>query len=219
MWKPALKTLAFAGLMCLAPFAIGQNADPNTAGPTKNDLRLKLSEPQEGAQITGRTLRVAVDYNRTIFGAGQGTKFGEKNFPMPIFKVFVDDNQKATLRGGEANVAEIPDVPPGTHKIVVVATNISGEVIDRTTVNVTNMDAVASAPVSSDSNAVASSAPPPAPAPAPVSAEPPPPDTMATTMPTADSSTLPQTASSAPATALLGLTLLAGGLLVARRTR
>ena len=35
---------------------------------------------------------------------------------------------------------------------------------------------------------------------------------------TADSNTLPATGSNAPATALLGLTLLAGGLLVARRT-
>jgi LPXTG-motif cell wall-anchored protein len=62
--------------------------------------------------------------------------------------------------------------------------------------------------------------PEPAPAPAPVA--PPPPAYSApvstNTTPTADSNTLPATGSNAPATALLGLTLLAGGLLVARRT-
>lgn len=213
--------LALAGLLALAPVAVAQNADQNTAGPTRNTLRLRVTEPSEGARIDGTTIRVAVDFNRSVFGQGQGTKFGENNFPLPIFDVYVDNSLKQTLNGGESNVAVIPDVPAGSHKIVVVAKNISGEVIDRATINVTNTVAAAAStmtapppPARTSMDSAPPPAAPPAPAPAPAYSAPAP-------VATANSDALPKTSSDAPATALLGLSLVASGVLlaVARRAR
>ena len=53
-------TLVAAGL-ALAGLALGQNADPNSAGPTKNDYRLRVVEPAEGAMIKGDSIQVVVD--------------------------------------------------------------------------------------------------------------------------------------------------------------
>lgn len=217
-------TIAALALFAAAQLAVAQNADQNTAGPTRNQLQLRLSEPREGQQISGSSIRVAVAYNATIFGAGSGTKFGEKNFPHPIFDVYVDNALKQSINGGEANVAQIENVPFGKHKIVVMAKNISGEVIDRKEVNVINVEGAA-ASTSTEPAPVAEAAPPaPEPAPAPVVAPPPPPPppayTSTTTESTASSTTLPATASNAPATALLGLSLLGmGGLVLRRKAR
>jgi LPXTG-motif cell wall-anchored protein len=215
-----ISTLAIAGVLCLAGWAAAQNADQNTAGPSKNQLKLRLTEPREGAQISGSTIRVAVDYNTTIFGAGQGTKFGEKNFPMPLFDVYVDNTLKQTLKGGESNVAVIEGIPPGRHKVVVMAKNISNEIIDRAEVNVTNTEAtvsstVAPAPAPAETTTYSSntSAPAPPPPSAPVRSY------ATDTTPTRQSDTLPTTGSSAPDAAVLGLALVAGGLWIARRAR
>jgi LPXTG-motif cell wall-anchored protein len=215
-----ISTLAIAGVLCVAGWAAAQNADQNTAGPSKNQLKLRLTEPREGAQISGSTIRVAVDYNTTIFGAGQGTKFGEKNFPMPLFDVYVDNTLKQTLKGGESNVAVIEGIPPGRHKVVVMAKNISNEIIDRAEVNVTNTEAtvsstVAPAPAPAETTTYSSntSAPAPPPSSAPVRSY------ATDTTPTRQSDTLPTTGSSAPDAAVLGLALVAGGLWIARRAR
>jgi LPXTG-motif cell wall-anchored protein len=225
MFQKLIRSAAMAALTVLAAMPlVAQNADQNTAGPTKNELKLRLTEPREGQEISGQTIRVAVDYNRTIFGAGSGTRFGEKNFPHPIFDVFVDNSLKQSLNGGEANVATITDVPLGKHKVVVIAKNISGEVIDRSEVNVTNIAALASSEATTTNTATVSE-PAPAPAPAPVysapPAPPPPPtaEMTTTTSGTSSDNNLPATGSNAPATALLGLTLLAGGVWTARRKR
>jgi LPXTG-motif cell wall-anchored protein len=225
MFQKLIRSAAMAALTVLAAMPlVAQNADQNTAGPTKNELKLRLTEPREGQEISGQTIRVAVDYNRTIFGAGSGTRFGEKNFPHPIFDVFVDNSLKQSLNGGEANVATITDVPLGKHKVVVIAKNISGEIIDRSEVNVTNIAALASSEATTTNTATVSE-PAPAPAPAPVysapPAPPPPPaaEMTTTTSGTSSDNNLPATGSNAPATALLGLTLLAGGVWTARRKR
>ncbi|MEO8190531.1 MAG: hypothetical protein ABI682_09315 [Acidobacteriota bacterium] len=229
--------IALTGLLCVAPCAIAQNADQNTAGPSRNQLKLRLTEPREGAQISGSTIRVAVDYNKTSFGEGQGTKFGDKNFPMAIFDVYVDNALKQTLRGGETNVAIINDIPAGNHKIVVMAKNISGEVIDRAEVNVVNMEATAATTTSndttasssmgqasaSDANRGASASSNSTDTTAPSSASMPSSsyntNTSRTDTNTTSNSSMPRTASHAPEAALLGLGLVAGGLLIARRAR
>jgi len=215
---------AAAAVLLIAGVASAQNADPNTGGPTKNTLRLKLVEPREGAQISGSSIRVAVDYNRSGFGQGQGTKFGDPNFPQPRFDVYVDNSLKETLKGGEKNVTDIVNVPFGKHKIAVVAKNVSGEIIDRAEVSVTNVASTAVAESTTTEQTTSGSsysapAPPPPPAPAPA----PEPSTtdnstssMSTTT-TSTSDTLPRTGSNAPAAALLGATLLAAGLYVSRR--
>ena len=138
MRKVVSNLVAAAVVLLVAGVASAQNADPNTGGPTKNTLRLRLVEPREGAQISGSSIRVAVDYNRTVFGEGQGTKFGNSNYPQPRFDVYLDNSLKETLKGGEKNVADLTNVPPGKHKIAVVAKNVSNEIIDRAEVTVTN---------------------------------------------------------------------------------
>jgi LPXTG-motif cell wall-anchored protein len=203
--------VAAAAVLLIAGVASAQNADQNTGGPTKNTLRLKLVEPREGQQISGSSIRVAVDYNRTGFGQGQGTKFGEANFPQPRFDVYLDNSLKETLKGGEKNVAEILNVPPGAHKIAVVAKNVSGEIIDRAEVAITNVAGTAAAPPP-DSTSTTTDTSRSSMSTSTTTA----PDTTAPST-TSTSDTLPRTGSNAPAAALLGATLLAAGLYVSRR--
>jgi LPXTG-motif cell wall-anchored protein len=206
-----------AAALLIAGVVSAQNADQNTGGPTKNTLRLKLVEPREGQEISGSSIRVAVDYNRTGFGQGQGTKFGEANFPQPRFDVYLDNSLKETLKGGEKNVADITNVPPGKHKIAVVAKNVSNEIIDRAEVTVTNVAGTAAAEATA-------AAPPPVSSSTTVDTSSSSMSTATTTAPntrapstTSTSDTLPRTGSNAPAAALLGATLLAAGVFVSRR--
>jgi hypothetical protein len=205
-------------LFAVAGMVFAQNADPNTGGPTKNTLKLRLVEPAEGATISGNSVRVTVGYNNQAFSTGQGTRFGEANFPQPRFDVYLDNSLKATLKGTESNTATIENVSPGSHKIAVVALNVSGEIIDRKEVGIsTSATVIAESTTSTSSISTApapapAAAPPPAPAPAPRYEPAPPPPAPAET-------TLPSTASASPRLALMGLALVAAGLLVSRKTR
>lgn len=203
-----LAVLAFSGV------ALAQAANYNTGGPTANTLQLKLTEPAEGTTITGTQVRVGIAYNTSNFGEGQGTKFGEKDFPQPTFDVYLDNDRKATVKGSEQNVVFIENVPAGAHKIVVMAKNVSGEVIDRKEVNITTVPAVVvaveAAPASPPAPALAP-APPPAPM---VEAPAPPPPPAPAPM---ERETLPATGSAYPTLALAGLVLVAGGLSLARK--
>lgn len=235
MRKTALIRLSTAAAVCLiAQLALAQNADRNTAGPTKNQLQLRVAEPRQGASIRGSSIRVVVAYNKTVFGQGQGTKFGEPNFPQPTFDVYLDNTLKQSLKGGETNVAIINSVPAGAHKIAVVAKNLSGEIIDRQEITVTNTEG-ASAASTSTTTAETSSAPPPQPA-APMPSDS---SSMASQPPAAGSTysrsdmstqtttsrakgpaqSLPKTASENPRLGVIGLALLAAGLWIGRKVR
>lgn len=201
----ALAVGAFAGV------ALAQSADKNTGGPTANTLQLRLTEPAEGATITGTQVRVGVAYNVTGFGQGQGTKFGEANFPQPTFDIFLDNDLKATLKGTEANVAFIENVPPGAHKIVVMAKNVSGEVIDRKEVGITTVPAAAA--MAETTTTTFAERTEPAPAPAPVIEAPPAPPAPAM------EAALPKTGTAYPRMAAVGLALALVGLTLARKAR
>jgi LPXTG-motif cell wall-anchored protein len=213
MPKPLRITLLVLASGVFAGLALAQNADLNTAGPTANTLQLKLTEPIEGATITGTQVRVGLSYNMAAFGQGQGTKFGEANFPLPIFDVYLDNDLKATLKGTEANVTFIEDVPPGNHKLAVLAKNISGEIIDRKEVNIITVPAVAAAETETKTIVEEKPAaePPPAPAPAVEAPAPPPPPAPM------EAETLPATGSAYPTLAVAGLALVAAGLSLARK--
>ena len=206
-------------LFAAAGMVIAQNADPNTGGPTKNTLKLRLVEPAEGATISGNTVRVTVGYNNQAFAAGQGTRFGDANFPQPRFDVYVDNSLKATLKGTEFNTATIDNVSPGSHKIAVVALNVSGEIIDRKEIGVTTTSATTMAENTTSSSSISTA---PAPASAPQAARPPAPAPSYQPAPAPAApaeTTLPHTASSSPRLALAGLALMAGGVLLGRKTR
>jgi hypothetical protein len=200
---------AFAGV------ALAQSANYNTGGPTANTLQLKLTEPAEGATITGTQVRVGIAYNTSNFGEGQGTKFGEKDFPQPTFDVFLDNDLKQTVKGSESNVVFIDNVPAGTHKIVVMAKNVSGEVIDRKQVTITTAPAVAAEATTTTTTYEARTAPVP-PAPAVEAPAPPPPPAPAMEM---EHTTLPKTGSDYPRVAAAGLALAIAGLALARKVR
>ncbi len=202
-------------LFAVAGMVFAQNADKNSAGPTKNDLKIRVTEPLEGATITGTTARVAVDYERALYREQGAPDKGLDKFPPPTFDVFLDNDLKQSLRAG-TNVATIDNIPPGSHKIVILAKNISGEVIDRKEVNITTVPApveAASSSTTTERMAGAATAPAPPPAPAPSTYEPAP--APAAPMET----TLPHTASSSPRLALMGLALVAAGLLLGRKIR
>jgi len=204
--------ILFLAVGAFAGVALAQSADYNTGGPTANTLQLRVTEPAEGATITGNQVRVGIAYNTSNFGEGQGTKFGEKDFPQPTFDVFLDNDRKQTVKGSEQNVVFIDNVPPGAHKIVVMAKNVSGEVIDRKEVNIVTVPAVVEAAPA-----------PPAPAPAPLVEAPAPPPPPAVEPPPApapapmERETLPATGSAYPTVAVAGLALVAVGLSLARK--
>ena len=214
MPKPVRIAVLILALGVFAGVALAQNADYNTSGPTANTLQLRLTEPAEGATITGNQVRVGLSYNQAAFGKGQGTKFGEANFPLPIFEIYLDNDLKQTLKGTEANVAFIENVPPGAHKIVVMAKNISGEVIDRKQVAITTVPAVAATAETTTTlvEERPAPAPPPAPVPEPVVAPPPPPAPAPM-----ERETLPSTGSTYPTLAAAGLALVAVGLSLGRK--
>jgi len=218
MPKTLRLTILILAVVGFAGVALAQSANYNTGGPTKNTLQLKLTEPAEGATITGTQVRVGIAYNTSNFGEGQGTKFGEKDFPQPTFDVFLDNDLKQTVKGSESNVVFIDNVPAGAHKIAVMAKNVSGEVIDRKEVNITVAPAVAAAEIAPAPTTYAP-APPAPPAPAPVieaEAPPPPPPAPAMEM---EHKTLPKTGSAYPQVAAAGLALAIAGLALARKGR
>jgi len=215
------KTLRFLILAltvgALASVTLAQSANYNTGGPTKNTLQLKLTEPAEGATITGTQVRVGIAYNTSNFGEGQGTKFGEKDFPQPTFDVFLDNDLKQTVKGSESNVVFIDSVPAGAHKVIVMAKNVSGEVIDRKEVNITVAPAIAAETATTTTTLVEKAAPPPPPpAPAPVIEPPAPPPAPAMEM---HHEALPKTGSPYPRVAAAGLALAIAGLALSRKGR
>lgn len=227
-----------------ASLGLAQNADKNSAGPTKNDYRLKVVEPLEGATITGSTVRVVVD---TRIPAEIGTEKRDVNsMPRPRIDVFVDNDNKGTLEA-EQNVIEVPNVNVGAHKLVLVAKNMSGEIIGRQEINFTSTAGTATASVNpgpdtstsvytapkdndqamnkSTSSSTSSStyqappAPPPAPAPSTSTYQSPAPSTSSrnTRSSMSTRSTLPKTGTSDPLVAVTGLGLLTAGFALRRR--
>lgn len=193
--------------------ALAQNADPNSGGPTKNDYRLRVVEPLDGATITGSTVRVTVA--NALPPSLSGTS-RTSDMPNPTYRVYLGNTLKGQLKRDE-NVLTIDNVAVGDQKLVVEALNVSGEVIGRKEINFRTVASTSSAalpsapaaeekpPASSSSYAATTtttSAPP-----------------VVQSAPVPEPAELPQTASSAPRTAFAGLGLIAVGLLAARKSK
>jgi len=187
--------LAFA----VAGFVLAQNADPNTAGPTKNDYRLRVLQPMEGATINGNRIQVVVD---TEIPAERDTRQDVNSMPRPDIDVFVDNKFQGTMRD-QNNVIDIENVVPGTHELVLLAKNRSGEIIGRRVVNITTV-----API------VPKRVVEPVSPPAPVYV--PPPQPVQEPAPMTEEPKIPETGTSDPLLAVAGLVLLLGGIAVRR---
>jgi len=111
-----------------AAIALGQNADKNSAGPTKNDYRLRVVEPAEGGVIAGSTVRVVV--NTEIPAEAGDARRDVNSMPRPDVDVFLDGQLKGTMRDAQ-NVLEIESVTAGPHNLVLLAKNRANEIIDR----------------------------------------------------------------------------------------
>jgi hypothetical protein len=194
-------------LLLAAGLVLGQNADKNSAGPTKNDVQLRIVEPVEGATVVGSSVRVIVANRLPRTEESTGTA----NMPNPSFRVYLGNTLKGELKRDE-NVLTIENVSVGSQRLVVEAMNSSGEVIDRKEIRfqtVATSPATASSSTPMTEQKPTSYAPPPvASAPEPVAAPAPEPMTA---------KALPQTASAAPRAALAGLALILAGLLVSRK--
>jgi LPXTG-motif cell wall-anchored protein len=190
--------IAFA----VAAFALAQNADKNSAGPTKNDYRLRVVQPAEGAAITGDRFQIVVD---TEIPGERDTRVDVNSMPRPDVDVFLDELYQGTMRD-ENNVIELVNITPGPHEVVLLAKNRSGEIIDRKILHIT-----AAAPRVPKPAAVAPASPPP-PAPPPAYEPPPPPPAPEPLV----AEELPETGSSVPLLAVAGAGFLLGGLFIRR---
>jgi LPXTG-motif cell wall-anchored protein len=190
--------LAFA----VAAFAHAQNADKNSAGPTKNDYRLRVVQPVEGAAITSDRFQIIVD---TEIPGERDTRVDTNSMPRPDVDVFLDGLFQGTMRD-ENNVIELVNVKPGPHEVVLLAKNRSGEIIDRKVLHISAVAPRVPKPV-----AVQPASPPP-PAPPPAYEPPPAPPAPAPLM----AEELPATGSSVPLLAVAGAAFLLGALVVRR---
>ena len=122
------RNVALLVLGLASSLALGQNADMNGAGPTRNDYRLRVIEPAEGATIAGP--RVQVSVNLEIPGQPADERRNGNTMPQPSVVVFLDDERRGDLKDLD-NVLTLDDVTPGKHSIKLLAMNKAGEVIDR----------------------------------------------------------------------------------------
>jgi LPXTG-motif cell wall-anchored protein len=138
-----------------AAVALGQNADKNSAGPTKNDYRLRVVEPAEGGVITGATVRVVV--NTEIPSEAGDARRDVNSMPRPDVDVFLDGQLKGTMRDAQ-NVLEIESVNAGPHSLVLLAKNRANEIIDRKAIEFSSTaSAAASSGTTTDTLAASSS--------------------------------------------------------------
>ncbi len=228
-------TLSALALALASSLAFAQNADPNSAGPTKNDYRLRVLEPVEGATITGGTVRVVVN---TEIPAERDTKRDVNSMPRPRIDIFIDESLKGTMKD-ENNVLSVDAVSPGAHKLVVLAKNMSGEIIDRKEIKFSTVAGTAATtitdrsttierpatavespatsveqPVERPATQVQSAPPPPPPAARPA---PPPPAPAPVAVAETRTDELPATGTSDLALGAAGLALLVGGFALRRR--
>ena len=197
------KFILVALLACaVARTVVAQNADPNTAGPTRNDYRLRLVQPLEGASIVGDRIEVVVD---TEIPAERDTRQDVNSMPRPRIDVFLNELYQGTMKDTE-NVVVLENVTPGHHEIVLLAKNMSGEIIDRRVLHVTAI----APPAPKIAKAV------PAPVPPPVSVQAPPPEPEPAPPVQTAVEDLPTTGTANPLLLVVGLALFAAGFLVRR---
>jgi LPXTG-motif cell wall-anchored protein len=212
-----MKKVFFLGFVALAAAAWGLAQQPYSAVPTDKDYRMRILEPKEGATIVGTDVTIVLGEPFVPTGAGV-TEKQQKDLLTPTFQVWIDGKNLGNVPIG-SNVFNAHNLSYGPHKIVVVAKNAGGDVVDRKEIGVTT---VAAAETTAQTTTAATAPPPPAPVvqPAPQPEAPPAPapaPAVEAPAPPAPPSTMPQTGSSYPRMAAAGLVLLAAGLALRRR--
>ncbi|HJZ90298.1 MAG TPA: LPXTG cell wall anchor domain-containing protein [Gemmataceae bacterium] len=208
-----LSLLLVLGLAAAAAGQTGKSLQYSNA-PTDTDYRMTIVEPKAGATIVGKDVNIVLGLPAMPQGnrsQSQASDLKQREMNTPIFQIWVDDKNMGNLPGGQ-NVFYARDLSYGPHKIVVMAKNASGELVDRKEISVTTVEKTASVAMTQS----AAPAPPPEPAPAPRAEVYSPPPAPAPAAPI--ETTLPHTATRQPLAALAGLLLLAGGLVLRRKS-
>jgi hypothetical protein len=199
-------SLAF-GLAALASGQTGKSLQYSNA-PTDTDYRMTIVEPKPGATIVGKDVNIVLGLPTVPPGnkkQSEASDLKQKDMNTPIFQIWVDGKNYGNLPGG-TNVFYARDLSYGPHKIVVMAKNASGELVDRKEISVTTVETAGSVAMTQR----AAPAPEPAPAPAPVEPAPAPPAPSYTS--------LPQTATAYPLAGLAGLLLIGAGIALRHRS-
>jgi hypothetical protein len=199
--------LSFALVLGLAAVASAQTGKTMTMSnaPTDQDYRMTIIEPKNGAMIVGKDVSIILGLpplpqgNKSQSAASDRK---EQQMNTPIFQIWVDGKNMGNLPGG-SNVFYARDLSYGPHKIVVMAKNTAGELVDRKEISVTTAETAGTVSMTQSSTAV-EAAPAPAPAPMVVESAPAPPAPVYTS--------LPHTATAYPLAAAAGFLLLAAGI-------
>jgi len=196
---------SFALGLALAVVASAQTGKSLTMSnaPTDQDYRMTIIEPKPGAVIVGKDINIILGLpplpqgNKSQSAASDRK---EQQMNTPVFQIWVDGKNMGNLPGG-TNVFYARDLSYGPHKIVVMAKNTAGELVDRKEISVTTTETAGSVSMTQAPAAVA-----PAPAPAPVVVE------TAPAPPVPEYTSLPHTATAYPLAAAAGFLLLAAGI-------
>jgi len=196
---------SFALGLALAVVASAQTGKSLTMSnaPTDQDYRMTIIEPKPGAVIVGKDVNIILGLpplpqgNKSQSAASDRK---EQQMNTPVFQIWVDGKNMGNLPGG-TNVFYARDLSYGPHKIVVMAKNTAGELVDRKEISVTTTETAGTVSMTQAPAAVA-----PAPAPAPVVVE------SAPAPPAPEYTSLPHTATAYPLAAAAGFLLLAAGI-------
>jgi hypothetical protein len=196
---------SFALGLALAVVASAQTGKTMTMSnaPTDQDYRMTIIEPKPGAVIVGKDVNIILGLPPLPQGnksQSAASDLKEQQMNTPIFQIWVDGKNMGNLPGG-TNVFYARDLSYGPHKIVVMAKNTAGELVDRKEISVTTAETAGTVSMTQSNTAVA-----PAPAPAPMVVE------SAPAPPAPEYASLPHTATAYPLAAAAGFLLLAAGI-------
>ena len=196
---------SFALGLALAVVASAQTGKTMTMSnaPTDQDYRMTIIEPKPGAVIVGKDVNIILGLPPLPQGnksQSAASDLKEQQMNTPVFQIWVDGKNMGNLPGG-TNVFYARDLSYGPHKIVVMAKNTAGELVDRKEISVTTAETAGTVSMTQSNTAVA-----PAPAPAPMVVE------SAPAPPAPEYASLPHTATAYPLAAAAGFLLLAAGI-------
>jgi hypothetical protein len=199
---------SFALGLALAVVASAQTGKSLTMSnaPTDQDYRMTIIEPKPGAMIVGKDVSIILGLPSLPQGnksQSAASDLKEQQMNTPIFQIWVDGKNMGNLPGG-TNVFYARDLSFGPHKIVVMAKNTAGELVDRKEISVTTAETAGTVSMTQSNTAVAAVERAPAPAPMVVESAPAPPAPVYTS--------LPHTATAYPLAAAAGFLLLAAGI-------
>jgi hypothetical protein len=198
------------GLAAVASAQTGKTLTMSNA-PTDQDYRMTIIEPKAGAVIVGKDVNIILGLPSLPQGnksQSTASDLKEQQMNTPIFQIWVDGKNMGNLPGG-TNVFYARDLSYGPHKIVVMAKNTAGELVDRKEIMVTTAETAGTVSMSQSNTAAPVAAVAPAPAPLVVESAPAPP------APVYES--LPHTATAYPLAATAGFLLLGAGIALRKK--